>query len=81
MEREGREKGEGREREGRGKGGEEEGEVCIPSSERERKEGRRKESLETECLIFRHFLLNHPSAACNETFHMYAENSPITHLM
>ena len=45
MEREGRGKGEGKGRQREGKRG---GEVCIPSSERERKEGRRKESLETE---------------------------------
>ena len=65
MEREGRGKGEGKGRQREGKRG---GEVCIPSSERERKEGRRKESLETEWLILRHFRLNHPSAACSETF-------------
>ncbi len=35
----------------------------LPSSENERKDGTRNETIEMEWLIFRHFLLNHPSTA------------------
>ena len=38
--------------------------VCIPSSEKDRKEGTRKERADLEWLILRHFRENHPSSAC-----------------
>ena len=39
----------------------------VPCSEKERKEGTKMESMETEWFTFRHFLLNQPSSAWRNT--------------